>query len=267
LTEKELFERRFLIFADERDRVALARDMIDVLRQDAVANAGNALSVTSIWSKPKSNRKPLSWMPAPSNPVTRYAVAAAALLVVGGVFWLLFETTRLHSEIDRLRAESATAQKRSAEEGARVGELDKQLQAERDRRAQLEQEISRRDEQTDQLPSRPAISLFLLPGRIRGGGETTRLVLPPGVDEVRLRLGLSGDISSSYRAVVMNADGEEIWTRAALSARRDGARTIIGLGIPASILAVDDYELRLTGLDNAGEAERSDSYYFRVVKK
>src|SRR6185503_19950791 len=38
LAQKKLFEKRFLIFADERKRVALARDMIAELRQASVAD-------------------------------------------------------------------------------------------------------------------------------------------------------------------------------------------------------------------------------------
>jgi hypothetical protein len=40
------------------------------------------------------------------------------------------------------------------------------------------------------------VALLLSPGLIRGGGETKRLVLPPGVEHVRLRLELTGDLSA-----------------------------------------------------------------------
>jgi hypothetical protein len=108
---------------------------------------------------------------------------------------------------------------------------------------------------------------LLAPGRIRGGGETKRLVLPPDVEQVRLGLELTGDVSNSYRAVLMNSEGNEIWTRNTLRARRDGPRSVITLNIPARILAEDDYELKLTGLDSAGQPERADSYYFTALKK
>jgi hypothetical protein len=199
-------------------------------------------------------------------------MSAAALVVVAGGAWLLFETAKLRNEINRLKAERVTAEQqlnqRSAEERARVEQLDKQLGEERDRRAQLEQELSRRGEQADERSTRPTVvALFLSPGGIRGGGQTRRIVLAPGVEQVRLRLELTGDASNSYRAVLLNADGKEVSSRADLRARRDGARRIASLTLSARLLAEDDYELKLTGVDGEGQPERVASYYFTILKK
>lgn len=269
LAQKELFEKRFLIFADERKRVTIARDMIAELRQAPVEDAWKVASIQAVR---KTDRSLLSWFFGSGTPAMRFAMAAAALVVVAGVIWLLFETAQLRNEINRLRAERAATEQqvdqRSAEERARREQLDKQLGEERDRRAQLEQELARREEQPDEQSARPAvITLFLAPGRFRGGGETKRLVLAPAVRQVRVRLELTGDVSSSYRAVLMNSEGNEVWTRTALRARRAGARPFTSFSIPARILAEDDYELKLTGLDNTGQPERADSYYFTVLKK
>ena len=266
LGQKELFEKRFLVFADERKRVTIARDMMAELRQASVEDTASSQAAR------KTDRSLLSWFFGSASPAMRFAAAAAAMVILAGVVWLLFETARLRNEINRLQAERAAAEQhldeRSAEERARVEQLDRQIEEERERRAQLEQELARREEQADEQSARPAVvTLFLAPGRIRGGGETRRLVLAPGVEQVRLRLELTGDISSGYRAVVLNPEGNEILTRTALSARRDGARPFISFSIPASLLAEDDYELKLTGLDKAGQPERADSYYFTVLKK
>ncbi|MCM3870555.1 MAG: hypothetical protein ND895_07680 [Pyrinomonadaceae bacterium] len=272
LAQKELFEQRFLIFADERKKLALARDMIAELRQSPVADAWTKASNRG---ERKTDRSLLSWIPGWSSPVTRYAVAAAALVVVAGGAWLLFETAKLRNEINRLHAERATAEQqlnqRSAEERARIEQLeqlDKQLGEERDLRAQLEEELAKRGEQADERSMQPAvIALFLSPGGIRGGGQTKRLVLAPGVEQVRLRLELPGDASKSYRAVLLNADGKEVSSRADLRARREGSRRIASLTLSARLLAEDDYELKLTGVDADGQAERAASYYFTILKK
>jgi hypothetical protein len=257
LAQKELFEKRFLIFADERGRVALARDMIAELRQAQVER--------------KAGRGWVSRVFGSANPGMRFAMAAASLVIVAGLVWLLFETVRMRGEIESLRAERAAAEqqldKRLAQERARTEQLDKQLWEERDRRAQLEQELAMSGRQAEEESARPSVmALLLSPGRIRGGGETKRLVLPPRVEQLRLGLELTGDVSSGYRAVLMNSEGNEIWSKTALRARR-GARPVIILNIPAHILAEDDYELRLTGLDPAGQPELADGYYFTVLKK
>lgn len=272
LAQERLFEKRFLIFADERKKLALTREMIAELRQAPVAD---------VWSKAsnrgerKTDRSLLSWIFGARTPVVRYAMSVAALLVVAGGAWLLFETAKLRNEITRLRAERATAEQqlnqRSAEERARLEQLrqlDKQLGEERDRRAQLEQELARRGEQADEQSTRPAVvALFLSPGGIRGGGQTRRLVLAPGVEQVRLRLELTGGASNSYSAVLLNADGKEVISRANLRVRRDGARRIASLTLSARLLAEDDYELKLTGVDADGQPERVASYYFTILKK
>ena len=269
LAQRELFEKRFLIFADERRRVTLARDMIAGLRQAPVADVQG---MASTQGHHKTDRRLRSWFFGSANPVPRYAMAAAALIVVAGLVWLLFETAHLRNEINGLRAERAATEQRleqqAVEERAHAERLDRQLGEERDRRAQLEQQLSTRDEQSSEQSGRVAgIALFLSPGLVRGGGETKRLLLTPTVEEVRLKLELTGDVSSGYRAVVMNSEGNELWTRTALKPRRIGGRPVISFTVPARVLAEDDYELRLTGLDKTGQTERTDSYYFRILKK
>ncbi|HLF83250.1 MAG TPA: hypothetical protein VI837_03650 [Blastocatellia bacterium] len=267
LAEKQQFEKRFLIFADERNRVELARDMIAELPR----TQAKVLRPASRWFDRRTGGVLHRYLGLPS-PAMRFAMAAAALIVVAGLVWLLVETTRLRTQIHQLKAERAMAQQeleqRSGEESARIEQLGKQLEAERDLRAELEDELAAGRMQATEQPVRLSfVALLLSPGRIRGGGETKRLVLPAGVEQVRLRLELTGDISSGYRAVVMNSEGNEVWTRIALRARRGLARPVISFGIPARILAEDDYELRLTGLDNTGQPERTDSYYFTVLNK
>ena len=268
LSEKQQFEKRFLIFDDERNRVALAREMIAELPGTRTAKA----------SRPASNRLErgtggllgrLLGMPIPAM---GFAMGAAALLVVAGLVWLLFETTRLRTQINQLQAEKATTEneleQRSADERARAEQLAKQLEVERDLRAELEDELSEDRVQTTEQPGRlSVVGLLLSPGRIRGGGDTKRLDVPAGVKRVQLQLQLTGEVSSGYRAVVMNSEGNEVWTRISLRPRRDGARADILLSIPARLFAEDDYELRLSGLDETGQLERTLSYYFTVLKK
>ena len=68
-------------------------------------------------------------------------MAAAALIVVAGLVWLLFETAHLRNEINGLRAERAATEQRldqqAVEQRAHAERLDRQLGEERDRRAQL----------------------------------------------------------------------------------------------------------------------------------
>jgi hypothetical protein len=257
LAEREQFEKRFLIFADERKRVELAREMIAELPQASAQTA----------------RRWLSWpfgLPRLASPAMRFAMGTAAFLLVAGLVWLLFDRARLRDQLGRLQAERAAVEERiegrSIEERARLEQLSRQLEEERERRARLEQELGAR--QPALASPRPSVvALLLTPGLLRGGGETKRLVLPQGATQAQLRLEVSGGDHSSFRAVILNADGKEIWSRAGLRAQGDGARRAVILNIPARLLAEDDYELKLMGLGRAGEPERIGSYYYTVLKE
>jgi len=260
--EKAQFKRRFLIFADERKRVELAREMLAELLHVSVEETARPASHRS---GPQIAHR---WLPGSFgwlSPARGFALAAAALVIVGGLGWLSFETLRLRNQLRQLRAErTATEQQleqRSAEERARARQLSQELEQERARRAQLERELASRGEPP---AARPAVlALLLAPGLARGGGETKRLTLPPDVRQARVQLELTGSAESRYHAVLLNSDGIEIWRRAGLQAYR---RVII-LNIPARLLAEDDYELKLTGVDEAGQPARADSYYFTILKK
>ncbi len=266
--QREQFERRFLIFADERKRVELARDMLAELPRVTVEEP---IRPAFRHSEPKAERSWLTWSFGWLSPAQTFALAAA-LVIVAGCVWLLIETSRLRNQLSQLQAERAVTEQRleqrSAEVRARAQQLSQQLEQERARRAQLEQELARRGERPIG-PSTPTgvIALLLTPGLVRGGGETKRLALPPEARQIRLQLELTGAAYSSYRAVLLNSDGKEVRSRAGLQSRLDGARRVIVLNIPARLLAEDDYELELAGVDAAGHLERAGSYYFTILKQ
>jgi hypothetical protein len=80
-------------------------------------------------------------------------------------------------------------------------------------------------------------------------------------------LTVTGNTSNNYRVVLMNSEGKELWSRQGLTTHRDGTRIVLACSIPSRLIAEDDYELKLSGLDDAGRPERTDSYYFTVLKK
>jgi len=267
--QRERFERRFLIFADERKRVELARDMLAELPRVSVEDPFRPASRRS---EPKAARSWPPWSFRWLSPARSLALVAVGLVIVAGCVWLLFETARLRNQLSQLRAERAAIEQqleqRSAAERARALQLSQQLEQERARRAQLEQELARRGERPSEPSMRPAvIALLLTPGLVRGGGETKRLALPPDVRQAQLLLELTGAAYNSYRAVLLNSDGKEVWSRAGLQARLDGARRVIILNIPSRLLAEDDYELKLTGVAAAGQIEQAGSYYFTILKQ
>lgn len=242
--DRQRFEERFLIFADEQDKVETATAMIDALA-----------------SMPASGRQ----RPA----FARLAIAAGVILAAGVVAWLAVDGRRARSEMASLQAEQASRERRMTEqlrdERSRREQLDRELQEERRTRAALEQELTRQrtGPGQDRATSGPILSLLLSPGLVRSAGDTKTVTLPNDASALRLMLALDGQAAHrAYEVAVLNADGVRVWGQAGIP---PGQQLVI-VTVPARLLAEDDYELTLSGVTARGQNERVGQYYFRVLK-
>lgn len=122
-------------------------------------------------------------------------------------------------------------------------------------------------QQTPQQPGNIYVAT-LTPGLTRDlGGGQSRIEIPPNAGVVELQLEVGSNPYQSYRATLRPADSgaENLTINDLKSADLDG-RHIVSLKLPARLFARGDYDLKLSGLDSAGEAEDLGSYTFRVVK-
>jgi hypothetical protein len=112
------------------------------------------------------------------------------------------------------------------------------------------------------------VSLLLTMGLVRGGGETPHVALPPTADRLRIQLDL-GDAGGyeRYRAAILTAEGERVWSQDRLSAARAGPGPAVVIELPARQLPRGDYEVTLLGLIPAHEPERVGSYYFSITSR
>jgi hypothetical protein len=106
--------------------------------------------------------------------------------------------------------------------------------------------------------------LFLNPER--GGGSaaepTLRLRLPPAPGRVVLALEIDPPHHPSYRAVLRDARGRELWRGADLRLNEMEALTV---SLPASLLAPGDYVLAVEGVPPAGAPGPPVRFSFRVL--
>jgi TolA-binding protein len=199
------------------------------------------------------------------------------ILLVGGA-WLLTTTLRLRSQLTQLQAENQSRQNQREAleqqieaERRRNEELNARLNQEKQQREQSDESLRQLSETADPTnpPPRPVIaSLTLLPGISRGGGDKPSLVMPGDARLVRLNIGIDPDEQYKNFAVELRTiAGRQVWTRENLAARNRGGARAIGLTLPASVLKSGDYELRLSGLKEGGEAEDIGFYYFDVRKR
>lgn len=269
--ERERFEKQFLIFPDERQKVALAKEMIGALSsmqvEEAIAAPGSGRQKERLtWEKVRALLRFKS-------PAMGWALACATTIILAALVWLAIETARLRSQVYDLQSRQTKREQeieqQSAEARARVEELNRELEAERQNRTLLEQELAAQREQSTSGESlRSIISLILVPGQIRGGGGSRQLTIPQNSAQVRLLLNIGEPNSyKSFQAVIRNSEGVQVWSRAGLRASLARGAQFVILRIPARQLAEDDFEINLKGFSETGEAEHVSDYYFTVLKK
>jgi hypothetical protein len=193
------------------------------------------------------------------------AVTAALVLAVGTGVWSTVGYLRVQDQLDHV----------SAERGALLEEresMQQQLAVERARwEERARTEAPPREEASPRSPSRSvsvgAVSFSLSPGLFRGAGELARIRIPSGSSLVTLQLDIGLDEYSRYRAVLHEAEGDEVWAQAKLKARTVSTGAMVALTLPSQLLAPGDYYVRLDGVTDADTTEGLGWYDFRVTRE
>ena len=207
------------------------------------------------------------------NPVLQFGMAAASLLLLLGGSWLVYQTVKLRSQVEQLevaRVEQARQQaQRADEQRARGDQLNEQLETERHKRAELEQELAQQKAQAaragDSQSASPAtfLSFLLTPGLSRDIDSTKRLTIPATVSHLRLQLSLKRPGAyQRYQAVLQRLDGANLWSR---NLPRNSGRAVT-VTVPAKLLPPGDYVLLLKGKTADGQLEEIDEYHFNAAR-
>src|SRR5262249_2409530 len=154
--EKRQFEDRFFASAERRKKVEFARAWSQVAGE-AAGEAKTASAGTVATRRVQVRRSWRDFLPSLSGPAPafRWAMAAAALILVATVSWQAVQSSRLRGRVSQLEAE-------------RNG----QLQREQTLESALAAERARADGLSSQIqhgPTAAIASLVLLPGALRDG--------------------------------------------------------------------------------------------------
>jgi len=270
--QRERFERRFLTFPAERQRVELAGAIMHKVAEVRVRELALAPQEAKSWWP--SLRSLFGFQ----HPVLRFSLAAAGLVLLLGGAWLVYETLQLRTQLDRLQAERVMerqiAQQQVAAQQARQDQLSSELERERQQRAELAQELARqpalasREATQSQSPRSSFLAFVLSPGLVRDVSGPKQLLIPPGVAALRLQLDLKkkGEYLS-YRVVLKTLDGSELWSQDVRRVQSNEAGRAIVLSLPGKLIPEGDYVLTLLGATADGTFAEVDDYYFSVVKK
>ncbi|MFN7948217.1 MAG: hypothetical protein U0Z53_22900 [Blastocatellia bacterium] len=267
-TERRQFEHRFFASAERRRKVEFARALAQVVSANATEDT--AEPARSRW------RDVVTAFLRGLNPALQFSLAAATLILLAGLSWLVIETRNLRSQVARLQAAEQTRQRQeeilreqARQESTRSAELTAQLEREREQRGRSEEPARRPERQQRERPAGASFitSLFLLPGTARGGAERPKLIVPHTSRTVRLRIGLEReDEYRSFSVEIRTAQGREVWSQDHLRPRESRAGRVINVLIPGTAFSAGEYELTLRGMTDT-QTEDVRFYYFSVLRQ
>jgi hypothetical protein len=254
--ERELFERNYLQSPKHRERVALARKLLEAAdRQVAESGVAPQVGATapSLWSRL------MEALGIP--PIPRLLLPATAfLLLISVCSWLAIERGRLNDELGKTKAQLSDQQRRERE-------IAGQLAAEQEQSGKLRSEIDRLLETIAPSPPqpRPSILSFLLTTILstRANGNTQEMTIPRQTDLVRLQIKREQVDSRRFQAAIRRVGGHQVWNQRSLQPREG----VITVNVPADKLPLDDYILTLSAVTPSGKTELIEEYSFRVIRK
>jgi hypothetical protein len=251
--ERELFERNYLQSPKHRERVATGRKLLEAADRQA-GESGVAPQV--ITSEPGRLMEMLNTLLRPRF----LAPAAAFLLLLSFLSWMMIERSRLKEELGKAQAQLSDQQRRERE-------IADKLDAEREQGAQLKSKLDLLLEKIAQTPSLtpPSVLSFLLMpgGGVRNGGAPhQRITIPRETDMVKLQMKIAKGDSRMLQATIRAVGGSDVWKRSYKP--QSGMITVT---LPAHKLPVNDYILTLSAKTPAGETEEINTYPFGVLRK
>jgi hypothetical protein len=247
-SDRRSFELRFLTSPQRRSKLEFARALAPIVaeskvRESPVARWRSLLSVFRRWT-----------------PAFQFAAGIVALIWISGGAWLVFENAAVRSRVVALEA-----QRRDFEVAEQ--RLRQQLSKEQSRASSLAAQSQNR-QPSEAGPGPLVASLVLLPGLARAQTRIERLVLSPSVQIAHIQIQLeSRDDYPRFRAELRTRSGEEVLFRSNLVRRRTGSSYAVSFDVPASALAVGEYELTLKGMATDRASEEVGYYYFGVQKR
>jgi hypothetical protein len=269
--EREMFESHFMKAPERRESVAFAL----ALGKYTGAQAAYGLNRQSLF-RPRQ----AGWLRVlPTSKAMRIAIQAtlalALLVLVDVTVWLMVERAQLKRQVEQALANSAQSAQREEElrrqledQHSRNQELALRLESEQSRLAQMEQDLARLQRQTTGARDRGGIvTLALVAGLSRTPDRASTLSLSPDADQVRLELEMSEVNHRDFRAEVQTPEGETVWSRSGLKARRVRGVSAVVIQYPASLMSRSDYWVALSGATADGSFEKIGTYPFRVVRK
>ncbi len=264
--ERNLFEINYLASPVHRQRLAFAETLVQAADSGKDERAGD-------FEKPHSVTWWTAFLGSFRGNLVQGGLAAALLLLVAGGFWLFTESARLREQLNQLKDERASEQRRTQE-------LETEIAKEREKRDRLAAELESLRQKQSEFLNQPALqtpsnqvehhsvaSFFLSPLNLRSEGETQQLKIPKETTEVRLQMKIQEPEARNFRVSLRTVEGAVVWSGSAGFARAPENRgTTIAVRIPVNKFSVNEYILTLSAQNGASQSQEIARYFFRVIK-
>jgi hypothetical protein len=232
--EAALFEEHYLSCQECLDRLELADSMERGFKRAAGQDAARLAATRQL--------AVVAWLARLGRSRQMAALTMAVFLagVLPGLFALRqvreseHELAATRSALEQEREKSAAGSQTTAE----AERLRRELSREKEARAQADQQLAAARQPQANVPI-----LFL--DAERGAGEPThRLRLPRTPGWIVLSLTLEPPLQPSYRAVLRDAQGKEIWSGEGLQVNEMDS---VSLSLPSTLLDPGDYTVTVAG--------------------
>jgi hypothetical protein len=264
--EAERFEEHYLSCPECLDRLDLAesiqRGFHRMAGEDAARlSAARQLAVVAWLARLGSRRQAAVLLTALL--VLAVLPAGLALRGLAGRDRELAEArSALQAERQSERQRTATGARSATEAAALRQALDasrRDLEGERAARARAAEQLAQAVAPEGNVP---ILNLDVERGGPAAGEPTQRVRRPPSAGRIVLVLSVDPPLLPSYRAVLRDRRGRELWQDADL---RPSERETLTLSLPASLLSPGDYAIALEGLAPGGKPAPAGRFAFRVL--
>ena len=253
--EKRKFERNFLISETRRQRVAFTREMFDKL---SAKKTETIAENPSVWSSIAQFFK-----------TPRFAFGAALAILVFGLWFLVFRNSNEGSQIARqITPTPAISQTPSKIQENQNVAVDSNISSANAPETNKNSPSNTRENQNSNppknaIPGPLTATLALFAGTVRSGGKMRVLELTKDTRGANFQLNLENEDYQTYRAEIVDADGNVIYKSGKINARK----AVINAFFPTAKLKKGDYFVKLYGFNSKGEEESAADFQFRVNQK
>jgi hypothetical protein len=214
-----------------------------------------------------------------SRSLSRWALVAAVVALVGISVWLGIQNARLRqqaasaeSQLHELQRRERELQKAGGEQLPANSQETIQKSENEARATETQKQQSDDEQQRERLrepakPGQQAIASFVLTPQRRNVGEVSVVTLPRDTLNVRMNLKLEPNDYRSYRVALVDPDTSQVLWRSGKLARQESNSDNVGVSLRASLLKPKTYSLHLFGTPADGPSQFMTQYSFKVVKQ